>query len=281
MLPYTPLHHLLLRDAGRPLVMTSGNLSEEPIAKDNDEALRAAGAASPTTSWCTTATSTARYDDSVMHGGRTAIRAVRPAARRGLCPLPGPPAVRRRGQSWPAAPRMKNTFCLTRDDYAFVSQHIGDMENLETLEHFETTIELYRKLFRIEPEIIAYDMHPEYLPTKYAQDLAGQREGSEPRRRCSTTTPTSPAAWRTTACRGRSSGWPSTAPATARTAPSGAASSWWPTIAGLPPGGAPGVPAPARRRGGHQEALPHGPRLPLRPSGRGRPAQRAAACWAI
>ncbi len=62
----------------------------------------------------------------------------------------------------------KNTFCLTRDNHAFVSQHIGDMENMETMEHYERTIELYKRLFRIEPEIIAYDMHPEYLPTKYA-----------------------------------------------------------------------------------------------------------------
>ena len=62
----------------------------------------------------------------------------------------------------------KNTFCLTKDEHAFLSQHIGDMENEETLGHFENTIELYKKLFRVEPEIIAYDMHPDYLATKYA-----------------------------------------------------------------------------------------------------------------
>jgi hydrogenase maturation protein HypF len=72
----------------------------------------------------------------------------------------------------------KNTFCLTRDDYAFVSQHIGDMENLETLEHYVNTIELYKKLFRIQPEIIACDLHPEYLATKYARELADS-EGLE------------------------------------------------------------------------------------------------------
>jgi hydrogenase maturation protein HypF len=70
---------------------------------------------------------------------------------------------------------LKNTFCVTRDEYAFLSQHIGDMENLETLEHFETTIELYEKLFRIQPEIVAHDMHPEYLSTKYARSLAQGR----------------------------------------------------------------------------------------------------------
>jgi hydrogenase maturation protein HypF len=66
---------------------------------------------------------------------------------------------------------LKNTFCATKDEYAFLSQHIGDMENLETLEHFETSIELYKRLFRLELEIIAYDMHPEYLATKYALEL--------------------------------------------------------------------------------------------------------------
>ncbi len=68
----------------------------------------------------------------------------------------------------------KNTFCLTRDDYAFLSQHIGDMENLETMEHYENTIELYRKLFRIEPEIIAHDLHPDYLATCYAKEIAAK-----------------------------------------------------------------------------------------------------------
>jgi hydrogenase maturation protein HypF len=65
----------------------------------------------------------------------------------------------------------KNTFCLTKDEHAFLSQHIGDMENEETLEHFESTIELYKKLFRVEPRVIACDMHPEYLSTKYARQI--------------------------------------------------------------------------------------------------------------
>jgi len=65
----------------------------------------------------------------------------------------------------------KNTFCLTKDNYAFLSQHIGDMENMETLEHFDSTISLYKRLFHIEPEIIAHDLHPDYLATKYAREL--------------------------------------------------------------------------------------------------------------
>ena len=63
---------------------------------------------------------------------------------------------------------LKNTFCLTRDANAFLSQHIGDLENIETLEHFESSVELYKRLFRLEPEAVAYDLHPEYLATKYA-----------------------------------------------------------------------------------------------------------------
>jgi hydrogenase maturation protein HypF len=73
------------------------------------------------------------------------------------------------GQILACGAELKNTFCVTRDEYAFLSQHIGDMENLETLAHFETTIELYKRLFRIEPQIIAHDLHPEYLSTKYAK----------------------------------------------------------------------------------------------------------------
>jgi hydrogenase maturation protein HypF len=65
----------------------------------------------------------------------------------------------------------KNTFSLTKDNYAFLSQHIGDMENMETLEHFDSTISLYKKLFHIQPEIVAHDLHPDYLATKYAREL--------------------------------------------------------------------------------------------------------------
>ncbi len=166
MLPYTPLHHLLLNEAGLPLVMTSGNLSEEPIAKDNDEALkRLSGIAD--FFLVHNRDIYARYDDSVMVVQDKQPRMVRRA--RGTAPYPvklsSPmPSVLACGAE------LKNTFCLTRDNYAFVSQHIGDMENLETLDHYETTLKLYKKLFRIEPELIAYDMHPDYLPTKYALD---------------------------------------------------------------------------------------------------------------
>jgi hydrogenase maturation protein HypF len=167
MLPYTPLHHILLRDIGRPLVMTSGNLSEEPIARDNDEALRRlSGIADYFLVHNRDIYS--RYDDSVAMVERGTVQLIRRA--RSYAPYPIRLPFRTR-QVLGCGAEDKNTFCLTRDNYAFVSQHIGDMENMETLEHFDRTISLYKRLFHIEPEIIAYDLHPDYLATKYAQEL--------------------------------------------------------------------------------------------------------------
>jgi hydrogenase maturation protein HypF len=168
MLPYTPLHHLLLRETGLPLVMTSGNLSEEPIAKDNDEALRRLQNIADYF-LVHNRDIYARYDDSVMIVEKDMPRFTRRA--RGYAPYPIRLPFKSK-QIQGCGAEEKNTFCLTRDNYAFVSQHIGDMENMETLEHYVNTIAMYKKLFRIEPEIIAHDMHPEYLPTKYAKELA-------------------------------------------------------------------------------------------------------------
>jgi hydrogenase maturation protein HypF len=189
MLPYTPLHHILLRDVDRPLVMTSGNLSEEPIAQDNDEARRRLGHLADAfllhnrdiyARYDDSVVYEARYDDSVVYGGGgTRDKVQLPDAQfssvqfirrsRGYAPFPVRLPFEAR-QILATGAELKNTFCLTRDDFAFLSQHIGDMENLETLEHFETSIELFKHLFRIEPELIAYDLHPDYLATKYARE---------------------------------------------------------------------------------------------------------------
>ena len=166
MLPYTPLHHILLRDTGRPLVMTSGNLSEEPIARDNDEALRRlSGIADYFLIHNRDIYS--RYDDSVAMVERGAGQLVRRA--RSYAPYPIHLPFRTR-QALGCGAEEKNTFCLTRDNYAFLSQHVGDMENVETLDHFDNTLSLYKKLFHIEPEVIAHDLHPDYLATKYARE---------------------------------------------------------------------------------------------------------------
>jgi hydrogenase maturation protein HypF len=167
MLPYTPLHHILLRDIGRPLVMTSGNLSEEPIARDNDEALRRlSGIADYFLIHNRDIYS--RYDDSVAIVERGTSQLIRRA--RSYAPYPIRLSFEAK-QVLGCGAEEKNTFCLTKDNYAFLSQHIGDMENMETLEHFNSTISVYKRLFHIEPEIIAHDLHPDYLATKYAQEL--------------------------------------------------------------------------------------------------------------
>ena len=172
MLPYTPLHHLLLRETGLPLVMTSGNLSEEPIAKDNDEAFaRLHDIADYFLAH--NRGIYARYDDSVYMVEENQPVALRRA--RGYAPYPIHLPCRAK-QILACGAELKNTFCLTRDDHAFISQHIGDMENEETLQHFEHTIELYQRLFRIQPEIIACDIHPEYLPSKYAARIAAEQD---------------------------------------------------------------------------------------------------------
>ena len=167
MLPYTPLHHILLEDTRLPLVMTSGNLSEEPIAKNNDEALRKlSGIADYFLIHNRDIYSS--YDDSVaMIEGKTS-QLVRRA--RSYAPYPIHLKFKAK-QVLGCGAQMKNTFCLTRDNHAFLSQHIGDLENIETLEHFADTISLYKRLFRIEPEIIAHDLHPDYLSSNYAREL--------------------------------------------------------------------------------------------------------------
>jgi hydrogenase maturation protein HypF len=167
MLPYTPLHHLLMGEVDRPLVMTSGNLSEEPIAKDNDEAMRKLSNVADFFLFHDRDIYT-RFDDSVTIFERGRPKIIRRA--RGYAPYPIHLSFKAK-EVLACGAELKNTFCMTKDQYAFLSPHIGDMENLETLSHFESTIELYKRLFRIHPKIIAHDLHPDYLSTSYALGL--------------------------------------------------------------------------------------------------------------
>jgi len=200
MLPYTPLHYLLFDDGSltidhgssssihRPLsalVMTSGNLSEEPIATDNNEARERLSKLA---------------DAFLMHDRDIHIRCddsvVRVLDDRPLTiedvpsstvhrPSPIYPIRRSRGYSpFPvklpfdvpqllaAGSELKNTFCITNGNYAFLSHHIGDMENYETLRSFEQGVKHFEQLFRVKPEAIACDMHPNYLATRYALERA-------------------------------------------------------------------------------------------------------------
>ena len=159
MLPYTPLHHLLLAAVGgRPLVTTSGNLSDEPIATDNAEALERLSPIADAFLLHDRAI-LSRYDDSVVRVVGDIVEQVRRS--RGYAPFPLTLPFETDTDILAAGPEQKNTFTLLTGRYAFVSQHIGDLENAETLGSFEDTVALYQRLFRITPEVIAHDLHPE------------------------------------------------------------------------------------------------------------------------
>ncbi|MBC7226727.1 MAG: carbamoyltransferase HypF [Thermoflexales bacterium] len=173
MLPYTPLHYLLLEPAeGFPLalVMTSGNYSEEPIVTRNEEALEQLAALADAFLLHDREIH-ARCDDSVTRIFRGAELPIRRS--RGYAPYPVhlPFSVR---PVLAVGAELKNTFCLTREQYAFLSQHIGDMENYETLRFFEDMVEQLKRTFRVEPEVVAHDLHPAYLSTRYARERAGR-----------------------------------------------------------------------------------------------------------
>ena len=171
MLPYTPLHHLLLDGLDRPLVMTSGNISDEPIAyRDADAANRLGKIADYFL--LNDRRIHIRTDDSIVRVVRSKVQGPRSKVvlrrSRGYAPAPVKTSFTSARQILACGAELKNTFCITRDDNAFVSHHIGDLKNLETLRSFETGIEHFKELFDLEPDVIAYDLHPEYLSTKYA-----------------------------------------------------------------------------------------------------------------
>jgi hydrogenase maturation protein HypF len=168
MLAYTPLHHLLLYDAGIPLVMTSGNNSDEPIAYRDEEAFEQIGAIAdyflvhdrPIHM---------RTDDGVMRVAEREVYSIRRS--RGYAPAPLGVAESFGQHTLACGGELKNTFCVAKERHVFLSHHIGDLENYETLRSFREGIEHYCRLFDVQPELMAYDLHPEYLSTKYALEL--------------------------------------------------------------------------------------------------------------
>ncbi len=170
MLPYTPLHHLLLAD--RPFVMTSGNLSEEPIVWRNEDArLRLAKIADAFLFH--NRDIHVPCDDSVV--AVTAAGALPIRRSRGYSPIPVRLSVQRPATLAVGA-ELKACFCLTRGAYAYLSQHIGDMENLETLEAFERALEHFQALFRVQPERVVCDAHPGYLSSGWARAYAQKND---------------------------------------------------------------------------------------------------------
>jgi hydrogenase maturation protein HypF len=169
MLPYTPLHYLLLQHDISALVMTSGNLTDEPIAIDNEDAFeRLAGIADYLL--IHNRDIYLRSDDSIVRHIAGAKRFIRRS--RGYVPIPiflkeKLPSILACGAE------IKNTICLTKHDKAFLSQHIGDIENVATYEFFKLTIDHLIRILDITPETIACDMHPDYLSTRYAREQQG------------------------------------------------------------------------------------------------------------
>jgi len=190
MLPYTPFHYLLFTPhplstppiSPTALVMTSGNLVEEPIAYENDDARKRLSPLADAFLMHDRPIRT-RCDDSVV---RVILPYSPPTAPKSSLSSQNKPSVcypLRRSRGYAPFPvrlpfessptlavgaELKNTFCITRGSYGFLSHHIGDMENYETMQSFEDGVTHYQQLFRVHPEVIAYDMHPDYLATRYA-----------------------------------------------------------------------------------------------------------------
>jgi hydrogenase maturation protein HypF len=169
MLPYTPLHHLLLAATTRPIVLTSGNVSDEPIVYRDEEARERLSSIADAFLTHDRAIHV-RTDDSVARTFRGRPALIRRS--RGYVPEPLTVTSAFPRPVLACGAELKNTFCLAQGRHAFVSHHIGDLENAETLRSFTEGIAHFKRLFDIEPQLIAHDLHPEYLSTKYALDLA-------------------------------------------------------------------------------------------------------------
>ena len=169
MLPYSPLHHLLLADAGGPLVMTSGNVSDEPIAYRDEDALERLGQIADLFLLHDRPIET-RTDDSVVRavaiGGSRRPLTLRRS--RGYVPASLTLPVASGRPVLACGAELKNTFCLVRGERAWVGHHIGDLENWETLRSFREGVAHFERVFDVEPAIVAHDLHPDYLSTAYA-----------------------------------------------------------------------------------------------------------------
>ncbi len=170
MLPYSPLHHLLCRDVGRPLVMTSGNLSDEPIAFDDGEARTRLGAIADAF-LAHDRPIHRRCEDSVVRAGFPVRRS------RGHVPqaLPLPVAAERPIVA--AGAELKSTFAVAQGGEAFLSAHLGDLDSEAAYRAFRSDLELYLAMLAVEPEIVAHDLHPEYLATKWALEQDAEPVG--------------------------------------------------------------------------------------------------------
>jgi hydrogenase maturation protein HypF len=176
MLPYSPLHHLLLAETGTTLVMTSGNVSDEPIAfEDADARARLARIADR---FCVHDRPVhTRTDDSVVRSLDAELRPEPLLIRRSRGWVPVALALPRPAEHpiLACGAELKSTFCLAKGERAWVSHHIGDLKNFETLTSFRAGVEHLERLLAVAPEIVVHDLHPDYLSTGYALERAGVR----------------------------------------------------------------------------------------------------------
>jgi hydrogenase maturation protein HypF len=164
MLPYTPVHHLLLSHRFLALVMTSGNISEEPIAIDNQESVERLGKIADYFLFHDRDI-LLRSDDSILRAAKGRPRQIRRS--RGYVPVPiflKKPVA----EVLALGGELKGTICLTKENRAFVGQHLGDLENLETLEFLELTAHHLRRILEVSPRLLVHDLHPDYLTTQVA-----------------------------------------------------------------------------------------------------------------
>lgn len=172
MLPYTPVHYLLMERDIDTLVMTSANISDFPIIYQNEEALKhLSGIADGYL--MNNRDINVRCDDSVMMVFENHEYPVRRS--RGYVPFPLK-VSQNLEQILACGAEQKASFALSKKQYVFLSQHIGDMKNIETFEHYESQIEHFKRLFDITPEIVACDLHPDYMSTDYANEISKQKK---------------------------------------------------------------------------------------------------------
>jgi hydrogenase maturation protein HypF len=174
MLPHSPLHHLLASDVGEPLVMTSGNVSEEPIAYRDPEALERLGPIADAFLLHDRPIHV-RAEDSVVRALEPGLREAPLTIRRSRGYVPrsialGPPA---HPPILACGAELKSTFCLAGGSRAWVGPHVGDLKSFEALRSFREGVAHFERLFALEPELVAHDLHPDYLSTRYALERDG------------------------------------------------------------------------------------------------------------
>ena len=179
MLPYTPLHHILLREVGRPLVMTSGNHTDEPIARNNEDAISELGDITDAFLFHDRPIHN-RCDDSVWSVVTLPSLKQHPIPTRrsrGYAPLPIRLGFYSQAPVFSAGAQMKNTFCLLKNNQAFLSQHIGELDNLETQSTYRSAISHLLSIFEVQPVVAAHDSHPDYFSTRYVKEMAAEQSG--------------------------------------------------------------------------------------------------------